>query len=67
VIEPQIAEWEKGDKMEYRTLGKTGIKVSAIGFGTERMPPQREVMAEVLDVAVEAGLNYVDVLQMTWM
>ncbi|MCP4544611.1 MAG: hypothetical protein GY832_46505 [Chloroflexi bacterium] len=49
--------------MEYRTLGKTGIEVSAIGFGTEHLPPQRDIMAEILAVAVEAGLNYIDVLQ----
>ena len=49
--------------MKYRTLGRTGLKVSEIGFGSEHMPSDREVMSEVLAAAVDAGLSYVDLLQ----
>jgi predicted aldo/keto reductase-like oxidoreductase len=49
--------------VEYRYLGKTGIKVSEIGFGTEHFPPDKEVMAEIMSVAVESGLNFIDILQ----
>jgi predicted aldo/keto reductase-like oxidoreductase len=48
--------------MEYRELGSTGLKVSAIGLGTEHLEQSRSNMKEVLDVAVAAGLNYIDVL-----
>jgi predicted aldo/keto reductase-like oxidoreductase len=49
--------------VKYRTLGRTGLEVSEIGFGSEHMPSSREVMSEVLAVAVDAGLSYVDLLQ----
>jgi predicted aldo/keto reductase-like oxidoreductase len=49
--------------MEYRTLGKTGITVSEIGFGTEHLPPQKEIMDEIMAVAIEAGVNFIDILQ----
>jgi predicted aldo/keto reductase-like oxidoreductase len=47
--------------MEYRVLGKTGLKVSALGFGgipIQRIDAQdaRELMHQVL----EAGINYID-------
>ena len=49
--------------MEYRTLGRTGLEVSAIGLGTEYLLDQpRETMDSVLRAAVEAGVNYVDLL-----
>jgi predicted aldo/keto reductase-like oxidoreductase len=48
--------------IEYRKLGRTGLKVSAIGLGTEHLKQTRENMEEVLRVAVAAGVNYVDVL-----
>lgn len=49
--------------MQHRKLGKTGLQVSEIGFGTEHMPASKEVISEVLAVAVDAGLNYIDILQ----
>lgn len=49
--------------MEYRELGRTGIRVSAIGLGTEHFPMEPEVQAEILAVATEAGANFIDVLQ----
>jgi predicted aldo/keto reductase-like oxidoreductase len=48
--------------MEYRELGRTGLQVGAIGLGTEHMTLERETMERVLRTAVDAGLNYVDVL-----
>jgi predicted aldo/keto reductase-like oxidoreductase len=48
--------------MEYRRLGKTGLDVSAIGLGTEHLIQTPETMEEVMRVAVEAGINYIDVL-----
>jgi predicted aldo/keto reductase-like oxidoreductase len=48
--------------MEYRKLGRTGLNVSAIGLGTEHLEKSRETMEEVLRTAVDAGVNYIDVL-----
>ncbi len=53
--------------MQYRTLGRTGIDVSAIGFGCMRLPtlgaPDRIDVAaatRLLHDAIEQGVNYVD-------
>ena len=48
--------------MEYRRLGRTGLRVSAIGLGTEHLEQRPATMDEVLAVAVEAGLTYMDLL-----
>jgi hypothetical protein len=40
---------------EYRTLGRTGFKVSDIGFGTGSFNN-----ANVLQVALDMGVNYID-------
>jgi len=47
--------------MEYRTLGRTGLRVSAIGLGTEYLlnKPQ-ETFNEVIRAAVDGGVNYID-------
>jgi predicted aldo/keto reductase-like oxidoreductase len=48
--------------MEQRTLGGTGLKVGAVGLGTEHLEHSRANMEEVVRVAVEARVNYLDVL-----
>lgn len=47
--------------MEYRQLGKTGLKVSLMGFGG--IPIQRvsrEEARDVLNLALEQGVNFID-------
>ena len=47
--------------MEYVTLGKTGLKVSRVGFGG--IPIQRidaEAAKKLLDAVEAAGINYID-------
>ncbi len=52
--------------MQYRTLGQTGIKVSALGFGAMRLPvqPDRKVnraeAVRVIHRAFDLGVNYID-------
>jgi aryl-alcohol dehydrogenase-like predicted oxidoreductase len=49
--------------MEYRNLGKSGIKVSAIGLGTNRfgsdVVPQAAVN-DMIDAALDLGINFID-------
>jgi aryl-alcohol dehydrogenase-like predicted oxidoreductase len=47
--------------MEYRTLGKTGLKVSVVGFGG--IPIQRVSAAEanaIVNRALDLGINFFD-------
>ncbi|MBP6965195.1 MAG: aldo/keto reductase [Armatimonadetes bacterium] len=45
--------------MQYRDLGKTGLKVSALGLGCMRFPEDKpEVAEEIVDSAIAAGINY---------
>jgi hypothetical protein len=54
--------------MQYRTMGKTGIAVSALGFGCMRFPTigddhaaiDEEQSAQMLDYALAQGVNYLD-------
>lgn len=52
--------------MEYRNFGKTGIKVSALGFGAMRLPlleggdVDEEQAISMLRYAIEEGINYID-------
>lgn len=52
----------KGDvKMNYRTLGRTGFRVSEVGLGSEAFVNQSEVFAqELFNAALDAGINYFD-------
>ncbi|MBN2060371.1 MAG: aldo/keto reductase [Deltaproteobacteria bacterium] len=66
--------------MQYRTLGKTGLKVSALGFGCMRLPvidggsgntgsdPNRPInereAVEMFNYAIEQGINYFDTAYM---
>jgi aryl-alcohol dehydrogenase-like predicted oxidoreductase len=49
--------------MQYRQLGKSGVRVSAIGLGTNRFGHERMPQEEVnraIDAAVDLGINFLD-------
>jgi aryl-alcohol dehydrogenase-like predicted oxidoreductase len=52
--------------MEYRTLGRTGIKVSVIGLGTMTFGEQNNEAEghEQLDYALDQGVNLIDTAEM---
>jgi len=51
-------EWRnKQEGMVYRQLGRTGLMVSELVFGTERITPDN---VRPLEVAIERGINYYD-------
>lgn len=48
--------------MEYRILGRTGIKVSAIGIGGEGFENKSyEKCEEIIDCAINKGINFIDI------
>ncbi len=48
--------------MKYRILGRTGIKVSAIGIGGEGFENKSyEDCKEIIDCAINKGINFIDV------
>ena len=49
--------------MQYNILGKTDIKVSKVGLGTEYLFHQpKETVVRVIHEAIKAGINYFDIL-----
>lgn len=53
--------------MQYRTLGRTGIRVSSLGFGCMRLPTlgsqdliDEPASTKMLHDAIDQGVNYVD-------
>lgn len=52
--------------MEYRKLGRTGLKVSALSLGTMNFgwPTDEPSSFAIMDTAVEAGINFFDTADM---
>ncbi len=57
--------------MQYRTFGNTGIKISALGFGTMRLPlteggdaVDEKTAIAMIRHAIDEGVNYVDTAYM---
>ena len=51
-------EWRnKLEGMVYRQLGRTGLMVSELVFGTERITPEN---TRPIEIAIERGINYYD-------
>ena len=52
--------------MEYRTLGKSGLKVSEIGLGSNNFGARadEETSANVINQALEMGINFIDTAEM---
>jgi uncharacterized protein len=54
--------------MQYRDFGKTGIKLSPLGFGTMRLPTIKNVIKDIdeseaikmIRHGIDSGINYVD-------
>ncbi|HUT79958.1 MAG TPA: aldo/keto reductase [Candidatus Bathyarchaeia archaeon] len=55
--------------MNYRTLGKTGIKTSILGFGAMRLPTtdpkdpsliDEELAVKIIRQGIDGGINYID-------
>ena len=48
--------------MEYRVLGRTGIKVSTIGIGGEGFENKSyEDCEDIIDCAIKEGINFIDI------
>jgi aryl-alcohol dehydrogenase-like predicted oxidoreductase len=54
-------------ELETRTLGRTGLRVTALGYGAMELrgPPRgrditKEQAAEILNAVLDAGINYID-------
>ncbi len=53
----------QGEKMKYRIMGKTGFKVSEVGFGAMQFgfsDQKDEDSAAALNLAIDKGVNFID-------
>jgi predicted aldo/keto reductase-like oxidoreductase len=46
--------------MQYRTYGRTGVRVSALGFGAMRLPQDEDYAVEIIAKSLDLGVNYID-------
>ena len=54
---------DKKNKMIYRFLGNTGLKVSVLSFGNWLMdynPEQEAIHSEIIKIAYDNGVNFFD-------
>ena len=52
--------------MEYRRLGNSGLRVSEIGLGGNNFGGRadKEISIEIIDHALEIGINFIDTAEM---
>ena len=52
--------------MEYRTLGRTGVRVSPLCLGTLNLgdPTPETIATQIIHKALEAGINFIDTADM---
>ena len=48
--------------MDYRTLGRTGVKISPLCLGTDNFanPTSEEIAKRIISEALDAGINLID-------
>jgi uncharacterized protein len=46
--------------LQYRTYGKTGLKLSALGYGAMRLPKDEELAVQCLTRFLDLGGNFID-------
>lgn len=46
--------------MQYKELGKSDLNISRIGYGCMSLHPEQEDFADMIDMAIDAGINYFD-------
>lgn len=48
--------------MEYRNLGKSGVKVSEVGLGTDQFGRRvdKDTVKRIVDVTLDSGINFID-------
>src|SRR5450631_3746699 len=62
---PHLDHSPRRDRMQYRTLGRTGIKVSpyalgALALGTSIGNPDHDDSVRIIHKALDAGINFID-------
>lgn len=46
--------------MQYKTLGKSNLNISKIGFGCMSLKPDQKDFENIIDAAIDNGINYFD-------
>lgn len=46
--------------MEYKQLGKSDLHISRIGYGCMSLHPEQHDFADMIDLAIDKGINYFD-------
>lgn len=46
--------------MDYKLLGKSGLNISRIGFGCMSLHPEQKDFEQMINLAMDAGINYFD-------